>query len=221
VLAGKPFLPWFIVDFVERWFAQGRHWWSHSPSILSCESAIEYQHSTLLLRLLQLHHILFVCTGNVFRSLTAEYALRNVLGRWSDITVASAGTEDYPHVVVPFVRDYLLSLGLDVSSHRRRTLSAEILNTSNVVIAMSTEHRLFLAEQFNRPDVPLFTEACGIVGEPLPDVEEAVADFETNPAAVADHVHRTIDRIVELTPKLAARLSAQGTTEIMPLVDIN
>ncbi len=156
-----------------------------------------------------MHHVLFVCTGNVFRSLTAEYALRNVFGSRRDITVASAGTEDFPHVVVPFVRDYLMSRGLDVSSHRRRTLSAEILNTSDVVIAMSTEHRVFLTEHFNRPDVPLFTEACGILGEPLPDVAEAVADYETNPAAVADHVRGTIDRIIELTPKLAERLSAQ------------
>lgn len=35
---------------------------------------------------------------------------------------------------------------------------------------MSVEHRSFLAERFNRPDVPLVTEACGLPEEPLPDV---------------------------------------------------
>jgi protein-tyrosine phosphatase len=45
--------------------------------------------------------VLFVCTGNIFRSLTAEYVLRRELGPNSRIVVASAGTDDYPHVVAP------------------------------------------------------------------------------------------------------------------------
>jgi protein-tyrosine phosphatase len=129
-----------------------------------------------------MRRVLFVCTGNIFRSLTAEYALRNVLGARSDIMVASAGTEDFPHVVSPFVRDYLFARGLDVSRHRRRTLTAQILEEPGPVIAMSTEHRSVLAERFNHRDVPLFTEACGIPGEPLPDVDEVVRDHETTPS---------------------------------------
>jgi protein-tyrosine phosphatase len=153
-----------------------------------------------------MRRVLFVCTGNIFRSLTAEYALRKVLGPRSDIMVASAGTEDFPHVVAPSVRDYLLARGFDVSCHRRRTLTAQILQEPGPVIAMSTEHRSVLAERFNRRDVPLFTEACGPPGEPLPDVNEAVRDYETNAGAVDAHVRMIIDRIIELTPQLASRL---------------
>jgi protein-tyrosine phosphatase len=156
-----------------------------------------------------MRRVLFVCTGNIFRSLTAEYALRNVLGARSDIMVASAGTEDFPHVVSPFVRDYLFARGLDVSRHRRRTLTAQILEEPGPVIAMSTEHRSVLAERFNRRDVPLFTEACGIPGEPLPDVDEVVRDHETNPVAVDAHIRMIIDRIIELTPQLANQLLLQ------------
>lgn len=156
-----------------------------------------------------MRRVLFVCTGNIFRSLTAEYALRDVLGARSDIMVASVGTEDFPHVVTPSVKDYLLARGLDVSRHRRRTLTAQILQEPGPVIAMSTEHRSVLAERFNRRNVPLFTEACGLPGEPLPDVNEIVRDYETNPVAVDAHVRMIIDRIIELTPQLASRLLQQ------------
>ena len=156
-----------------------------------------------------MHRVLFVCTGNIFRSLTAEYALRHVLGVRSDITVASAGTEDFPHVVNPYVRDYLLTRGFDVTRHCRRTLTAQILQEPGPVIAMSTEHRSVLAERFNLRDIPLFTEACGLAAEPLPDVDEVVRDHKTNPIAVGAHVRMIIDRIIELTPQLADRLRLQ------------
>jgi protein-tyrosine phosphatase len=156
-----------------------------------------------------MRNVLFVCTGNIFRSVTAEYALRNVLGSRRDITVASAGTEDFPHVVSPLVTDYLLARGLDVSRHRRRTLTAQLLEEPGLVIAMSTEHRSVLIERFNRRDVPLFTEACGLPSEPLPDVDEVVRDHKTNPVGVEAHVRMIIDRIIELTPRLASRLPLQ------------
>jgi len=156
-----------------------------------------------------MHRVLFVCTGNIFRSLTAEYALRHVLGVRSDITVASAGTEDFPHVVNPYVRDYLFTRGFDVTRHCRRTLTAQMLQEPGPVIAMSTEHRSVLAERFNLRDIPLFTEACGLAAEPLPDVDEVVRDHKTNPIAVGAHVRMIIDRIIELTPQLAKRLRLQ------------
>jgi protein-tyrosine phosphatase len=153
-----------------------------------------------------MRRVLFVCTGNVFRSLTAEYTLRYLLAAGSDILVASAGTEDFPHVVAPSVRDHLRFRGFDVSGHRRRTLTAQILQEPGPVIAMSTEHREFLAEHFDLPDAPLFTEACCLPGEPLPDVNEAVPQYQTNTAAAETHVRMIIDRIIELTPRLAKRL---------------
>lgn len=149
--------------------------------------------------------ILFVCTGNIFRSLTAEYALRRALGASSGIRVGSAGTEDFPHVLKDIVRDYLARHGFDVSAHRRRTLTSAICDESTLIVAMSDDHQRFIAERFSRR-VPLFTEVCGLGAEPLPDVDDVVPDFETNLAAAIAHVHWTIDRIVELTPSLATRL---------------
>ena len=149
--------------------------------------------------------VLFVCTGNIFRSLTAEYALRR---QAPGMIVASAGTDDYPHVVRPNVRDYLLSRGIDVSAHRRRTVTREILEQAKSVIAMSTDHQRFLAERFGLR-VPVFLEACGGACEALPDIEEVVLDYRTNPAAVDAHVRRTIDTIIDLIPRLQERRSSR------------
>jgi protein-tyrosine phosphatase len=149
--------------------------------------------------------VLFVCTGNIFRSLTAEHGLRHALRGRADIHVSSAGTVDFPHVVRPNVRDYLLAKGFDVSRHQRRTLTEAILGQSHLVIAMSTDHHRYLRERFGH-SAQLFLEACGEAGDALPDIEEAVLDYQTNPAAVDAHVHATIDRILSLAPKLAARL---------------
>ena len=149
--------------------------------------------------------VLFVCTGNIFRSLTAEYALRRELGAASRIAVASAGTEDYPYVVRPNVREYLLSKGIDVSAHRRRTLTPEILQSAQYVVAMSLNHQSFIYDRFGLR-APVFLEACGGACEALPDIEEVVHDYRTNPAAVDAHVRRTIDRIIEAMPRLVLKI---------------
>jgi protein-tyrosine phosphatase len=152
--------------------------------------------------------ILFVCTGNIFRSLAAEYAVRRALGAQSPICVSSAGTDDFPHVVKPIVEDYLLRCGLDVRNHQRRTLTERLLSEATLVIGMNHDHRAFIRERYGR-DVPLFMEVCGQKDQALPDVEDVIPDYIENEAAVEAHVRRTIDRIIELSPSLAQRLLEQ------------
>jgi protein-tyrosine phosphatase len=150
---------------------------------------------------------LFVCTGNIFRSLTADVALRSLLASRQDIHISSAGTDDHPHVVGPYTRSYLLAKGFDVSGHRRRTLTREILDASHLVVAMSTDHQAAIRQRFGR-EVPLFLEVCGEAAEWLPDIEDVIPDYHTNRPAVEAHVRKTIDRIVELAPRMAVNIDA-------------
>lgn len=150
---------------------------------------------------------LFVCTGNIFRSLAADMALRRLLAHRADLHVSSAGTDDFPHVVRPYTGSYLLARGYDVSAHQRRTLTREILDQSHLVVAMSTDHQAFIQERFGRR-VPLFLEACGLAPGWLPDIEDVIPDYKTNRPAVEAHVRATIDRIVELAPRMAANIDA-------------
>ena len=92
--------------------------------------------------------ILFVCTGNIFRSLTAEYALKARLDPNSPIRVSSAGTVALPQQMHPAVRAYLVQRGVDPSHHQQRRVSAELLSASDLVIAMSTDHQALLVDTF-------------------------------------------------------------------------
>lgn len=138
----------------------------------------------------------------MFRSLTAEHALR---AQRADLVVASAGTAQGHDVVPPEVSAYLLTKGFDVSSHRRRALTREIIQQADLVVAMSLDHRDFVRNNFGLT-VPVFLQCCGDAPAALLDLHEAVADYRTNPAAAAAHIRATIDRIIELTPRLALRL---------------
>jgi len=121
--------------------------------------------------------------------------------------VSSAGTDDYPHLVRPYTASYLLSKGFDVSGHRRRTLTRVIMDESQLVVAMSTDHQVFIKERFGR-EVPLYLEVCGQGAEWLPDIEDVIPDYRTNRAAVEAHVRATIDRIVELAPRMVENIDA-------------
>jgi protein-tyrosine phosphatase len=150
---------------------------------------------------------LFVCTGNIFRSLTAHRALAGLLADRPDIAIASAGTVDYPHVVWPYVGGYLRKKGFDVSDHRRRTLTQAIVDESDLVVAMSTDHQACIRERFGR-EAPLFLEVCGHGSEWLPDIHEVVQDWERNQAGTEAHIRATIDRIVELASRMAVNIDA-------------
>jgi protein-tyrosine-phosphatase len=149
--------------------------------------------------------ILFVCTGNIFRSLTAHRAVAGLLAHRPDLVVASAGTVNYPHTVWAYVGGYLKTKGFDVSDHRRRTLTQAILDESHLVVAMSTDHQAYVRERFRR-QVPLFLEVCGQGAEWLPDIDEVVKDWERNQAGTEAHIRATIDRIVELAPRMAVNI---------------
>jgi protein-tyrosine phosphatase len=101
--------------------------------------------------------ILFVCTGNIFRSMTAEYALKAMLNPHSPIRMSSAGTVALPQAMRPDVHAYILRRGIDPSQHQQRKVSAELLHASDCVIAMSRDHQAFLFDTFQY-QAPLFNE---------------------------------------------------------------
>ena len=70
--------------------------------------------------------ILFICTGNVFRSLVAEHALKALIGSDVGYTVNSAGIEALPQAVHPLIRERLRLKGCDLVTHEPRKLSRDL-----------------------------------------------------------------------------------------------
>jgi protein-tyrosine phosphatase len=106
--------------------------------------------------------VLFVCTGNICRSPTAERLLRHRLqarlGPVMPFDVASAGTGAlvgepiYPDAAQLLTRD-----GIDVADFAARDLARPIAESADVVLAMTREHRAATARLAPRTLSKLFT----------------------------------------------------------------
>jgi protein-tyrosine phosphatase len=84
--------------------------------------------------------ILTLCVGNICRSPTAEYLLRQRLaGR--DIQVASAGLRALAgHPVEGCAMAILKERGIDASAHRARQIDAVMLREADLVLGMERRH---------------------------------------------------------------------------------
>lgn len=111
--------------------------------------------------------ILCVCTGNICRSPMLEELLRQELNTrgMTEHTVSSAGTGTYDgapaseHAVTA-----MKELGYDITAHRSRQLTSEIVENTDVFVALSPEHGVTLAFQHGADP-----EKILIVGAGIPD----------------------------------------------------
>jgi protein-tyrosine phosphatase len=143
--------------------------------------------------------ILFVCTGNIFRSMTAEYALKAALGPQPFYRVSSAGTEANFQVMASEVRARLAQRGLDASAHQQRRVTAAMLAEADVVVAMGLDHRHYLREKFGR-EAWLFNQICSGHEEPVLDVWEAMPQEQHDPAVRQAYIYAVIDHVCEAMP---------------------
>ncbi|MFP4656017.1 MAG: hypothetical protein ACLFNK_00370 [Candidatus Woesearchaeota archaeon] len=101
--------------------------------------------------------IVFVCTGNIFRSLSAEYCAKKLAeDKGMKLDISSAGTVATPQQPDPVTLETLRSFGVADISHRQTRLSRELIEDNDLVIAMGTDHKEFIKDNFGM-DVPFST----------------------------------------------------------------
>jgi protein-tyrosine phosphatase len=149
--------------------------------------------------------ILFVCTGNVFRSMAAEYALRARQEKPSPYHAESAGIEAKPQKIHPVILNRLRLKGTEASAHAPRTLTKEVIQRSDLIIAMGLGHREFIQTKFGLT-VPLFNEVALGKNEPILDLHEALPNWERDIVEAREYVESVIDHIWDSIPALLARL---------------
>jgi len=87
-------------------------------------------------------HVLFVCTGNTCRSPLAEAMARaHAAARGLDIMVSSAGTSAWPNAPASDASILVgLERKLDLSTHRARVLTREIVDEASLILGMAAHH---------------------------------------------------------------------------------
>lgn len=106
--------------------------------------------------------VLFVCTGNICRSPTAERMLRHRLaarlGPAMPFAVTSAGVGALAgEPIFPDAARLLIRDGIDVAGFTARDLTKSIAESADVVLAMTREHRAATARLAPRTLPKLFT----------------------------------------------------------------
>lgn len=115
-----------------------------------------------------IRQVLFVCTGNICRSPLAAAMLRRALDERDlrDVEVTSAGTGAWDGAPAS-EGAYLVGLesGLDLSGHRARLLTREVVEASDLILTMARHHRARVDELGGEGRVFVFGEYGGQQGD--------------------------------------------------------
>jgi protein-tyrosine phosphatase len=149
--------------------------------------------------------VLFVCQGNLFRSVSAaaifKEKLRLSTPDWQEWRVESVGTwarENLP--TTPEMMAVLAKRGLDVKNHRSRMVSAEILAGFALVLTMERGQReaLQIEFPFAAKRTYLLTEMAGANVQITDPLDTSSRGLQLISDEIDDWLERGFPRILEL-----------------------
>lgn len=144
--------------------------------------------------------VLVVCSGNTCRSPLGAAILADLAATdpaMAGVQVASAGTS--ARAGAPASEgSYLVALerGLDLSAHRSRQVTTELVREADLILTMGAAHSRRVSELGGAGKVHLLTEFAGEDGSDVPD------PFGQDVSAYRE----TAERLERLMARVAARL---------------
>jgi len=139
--------------------------------------------------------VLFVCTANRFRSPLAEAVFKKCLqeaGCQEGWEVTSAGTWIEPGLpAFPSALRAARGMGLDLSSHRTKPVTAELLLKMDLVIVMTAGHAEAIRLEFPAAAVKtcLLSEFAAALAYDIPDPFDPMVD---NHQALAEEISNLV-----------------------------
>lgn len=147
--------------------------------------------------------IVFVCTGNTCRSSMAEALarcwLRTKASQNADTQVTSAGLTAFPgspasHQAV----EVMTEKGLDLSCHRAKQFSGELLDQSDLILTMTENHKRALVNMFPQSAAKIRTlaEFADCAGSDIADpFGQSVEVYRKSAAQIEELIDRAFNKL--------------------------